>query len=150
MTRRPIEDYERPHLAELGTALRTLRQHAGLSRAVLADRTGMNQRSISRIESGERRTRRSTLTRLLTCLVNEDETLGEMDHLLDGLVRRAGPALAAESPYQGRIDARRLRREKRKEREWLRAMAVADEAERLAHLYIEQQITQLRRHGQLT
>lgn len=150
MTRRAIEDYERPHLAELGAALRTLRQHAGLSRAVLADRTGMNLRSISRIETAERRTRRSTLARLLSALVNEDETLGDMDYLLDGLVRRAGPALAPESPYQERIEARRLRREKRKEREWLRDMAVADEADRLAHLYVEQQITQLRRHGRLT
>jgi transcriptional regulator with XRE-family HTH domain len=149
MTRRPIEEYEKPHLAELGTALRTLRQHAGLSQAVLADHTGMNPRSISRIESGERRTRRSTLTRLLTALLNEDETLGELDYLLDGLVRRAGPALAAESPYQERVEARRLRREERKEREWLRRMAVEDEARRISNLLLHQQISELRRTGRL-
>jgi transcriptional regulator with XRE-family HTH domain len=149
MTRRPIENHERPHLAELGAALRSLRQHAGLSRAVLADRTGMNQRSISRIEAGERRTRRSTLTRILKALVNEDETLGETDYLLDGLVRRAGPALAAESPYQERIEARRLRREKREEREWLRGMAIEDEARRMSSLLLHQQISELRRTGRL-
>jgi transcriptional regulator with XRE-family HTH domain len=149
MTRRPIENHEKPHLAELGTALRTLRQHAGLSRAVLADRTGMHPRSISRIEAGERRTRRSTLTRLLTALVNEDETLGDIDYLLDGLVRRAGPALAAESPYLDRIEARRERRDKRKEREWLRRMAVEAEARRISNLLLQQQISELRRTGRL-
>jgi transcriptional regulator with XRE-family HTH domain len=149
MTRRPIEDHEKPYLTELGTALGTLRQHAGLSRAVLADRTGMNPRTISRIESGERRTRRSTLARLLAALVDEDNTLGEMDYLLDGLVRRAGPALAAESPYRDRIEARRERRDKRKEREWLRRMAVEDEARRICHLLLHQQISELRRTGRL-
>jgi transcriptional regulator with XRE-family HTH domain len=149
MTRRPIENHERPHLAELGIALRTLRQHAGLSRAVLADRAGMNPRSVGRIESGERRTRGSTLTRLLSALVNEDPTLGEMEYLLDGLVRRAGSALAAESPYRDRIEARRERRDKRKEREWLRRMAVEDEARRTANLLLQQQISELRRTGRL-
>jgi transcriptional regulator with XRE-family HTH domain len=149
MTRRPIEDYERPHLAELGAALRTLRQQAGLSRAVLAGRTGMNPRSIGRIESGERRTRQSTLTGILTALVKEDNTLGEMDYLLDGLVRRAGPALAPESPYRDRIEARRERRDKRKEREWLRRMAVEDEARRISNTLLHQQISELRRSGRL-
>jgi transcriptional regulator with XRE-family HTH domain len=149
MTRQPIEEYEKPHLAELGAALRSLRQHAGLTQAVLADRTGMHPRSIGRIEAGERRTRLSTLTRLLTALLNEDGTLGEMDYLLDGLVRRAGPALAAESPYRDRIEARRERRDKRKEREWLRRMAVEDEARRMSNLLLHQQISELRRTGRL-
>lgn len=149
MTRRPIEEWEVAHLLELGSALRHLREHVGLSRAALADATGLNPRSISRIEAGERRTRRSTLTRLLVALISEDAGLGSFDCLLEGLVRRAGPALALESPHQDRIEARRVRRERRKEREWLRSMAVADEAERLAYLYVEQQVRQLRRHGRL-
>lgn len=149
MTRRPLEEPELPHLRELGSALRHLREHVGLSRAALADATGMHPRSISRIEAGERRTRRSTLTRLLTALINHEGSLGDIDYLLEGLIRRAGPALAEESPHHERIEARRARRENRKEREWLRRMAVEDEARRLAHIMLNQQIAELRRTGRL-
>lgn len=150
MTLRPVEECETPHLLALGTALRSLRWHAGLSQAAVADLTGMNLRSISRIEAGQRRTRRSTLARILAALLNEDPNLGDIDHLLDGLIRRAGPALAEESPHRERIEARRARRERRKEREWLRQMDVEDEAQRLAQNMLNQQISELRRTGRLT
>ena len=150
MTLRPVEECETPHLLALGSALRSLRGHAGLSQAAVADLTGMNLRSISRIEAGQRRTRRSTLARILAALLNEDPNLGDIDHLLDGLIRRAGPALAAESAYQERIEARRARRERRKERDWLRRMDVEDEAQRLAQIMLNQQISELRRTGRLT
>lgn len=150
MTRRPIEDDERPHLLALGSALRSLRNHAGLSQDAVADLTGMHPRSIERIESGHRRTRRSTLARILAVLISNDRGLGDVDQLLAGLIRRAGPALAPESAYQARIEARRARRERRKEREWLRRMAVEDEARRLTQVMLNEQIRELRRTGRLT
>lgn len=150
MTWREIEDFEKTYLRALGSALRSLRRHAGLSQAAVAEHSGVHPRTIGRIEAGQRRTRRSTLRRILIALTNADGSLGDIEYLLDGLVRRAGPALAAESPYEDRIEARRRRRERRREREWLRAMAVADEAERIAHLYIRSQVVHLRRHGRLT
>lgn len=150
MTLRPVEECETPHLLALGSALRSLRGHAGLSQAAVADLTGMNLRSISRIEAGQRRTRRSTLARILAALLNENPSLGDIDHLLDGLIRRAGPALAEESPHRERIEARRARRERRKEREWLRRMALEDEAGHLAQTMLSQQIAELRRTGHLS
>lgn len=150
MTWREIEDFEKPHLRALGSALRSLRQHAGLTQAAVADLTGMSPHTISRIERGRDRTRRSTLARILAAMLNEEPSLGNIDHLLDGLIRRAGPALAQESPHRERIEARRARRERRKERDWLRRMAVEDEAQRLARIMLNQQISELRRTGRLT
>lgn len=146
---REIEDFERPYLLALGSALRSLRRHAGLTQAAVAEFTGMNLRSIGRIEAGHRRTRRSTLTRILNVLLNEDPSLGDLDQLLEGLIRRAGPALAPESAYEERVEATRRRRERRKEREWLRRMDVEDEARRLAQIMLNQQIAELRRTGRL-
>jgi transcriptional regulator with XRE-family HTH domain len=54
-----------PDLVVLGVALRTLRVRAGLSQRELADRAGLGEPYLSRIEGGHRDIRWSMLTRLL-------------------------------------------------------------------------------------
>ncbi len=107
--RRPILDWERPLLTRLGVRVRTLRQAAGMTQARLAASAGIAERSLRRIEYGERRTRRSTLRRLAQSIAEQHDGQHARELLAD-LLEAVGPALAPESSYAERIEARRVRR----------------------------------------
>lgn len=107
--RRPLQDWERPHLRRLGAELRLLRVEARMTQAGLAVAAGIAERSLRRIEHGERRTRRSTIERLSDALANA-WGVGLREHPLHRLLVAAGPVLAAESPFAERVAARRARR----------------------------------------
>jgi transcriptional regulator with XRE-family HTH domain len=91
----------------LGAAVRGARERCGISRRSLADATGLNARTIARIERGERRTRSRTLRIIAEVL--SDDPYG----LVNRLISVAGPALAPESQYAEKIEARRLKRRRR-------------------------------------
>ena len=97
-------------MVALGACLRSLRSEVGLSQALLANRAGLSERSYRRIEHGDRRTRASTLRRLADGLVAYTSTLGTADEVTTRLITAAGLALADESEYQSRVEARRRRR----------------------------------------
>ena len=107
MRRRPLQPEEVPDLEAMGADLRRHRLDSGVTQQSLADRVGMNRVSISNIERGQVRTRRSTLTDLANALRASD---GTVDHWCE----LAGPALAAESEYADRIARRRARRQRRR------------------------------------
>ena len=115
--RRPIPGAEVPQLEALGARVRQLREAAGLSRRKLADQAAVDKSTIERIEKGIRRTRRSTLERIVAGLVAEVE----QPVVLEELVALAGPALAPESAYRDRVDRRRAGRQSKGERARLRA-----------------------------
>ncbi len=108
--RRPIEEWEVPWLIQLGARLRGFRTEANLTQAVLGARTGLAERSLRRIEQGHRRTRSSTLQRLAEELTRYTARSGTADEVMVRLLEAAGPALADESEYRSRIEARRRRR----------------------------------------
>lgn len=113
--RRPILAGEIPSLEALGRRLRELRRRTGLSQAALARAAQLNGATISRVEAGTRRTRRSTLERIASALVAELPDLGDADRLTDDLAALAGPALAPESAYADRVARRRKRRHRKRE-----------------------------------
>jgi transcriptional regulator with XRE-family HTH domain len=115
--RRPIEPWEVAGLEALGSALRSLRLEAGLTRMSLGVASELSYAQVTRIESGTRRTRRSTLLRLSRALCAAVPELGDPEPLVDELVATAGDSLAPESPYQDRIARRRERRKRRTARE---------------------------------
>lgn len=106
--RRPLEDREVPLLAALGSELRALRQQAQLTQAVPAWRAQIGERSLRRIEAGHRRTRTSTLRRLLFGF-----GLPDADECLTRLLLLAGQVVAPESEHAERIDERRQRRHRK-------------------------------------
>lgn len=59
----PIDD---PRV--LGRAMRTLRDHAGLTQKALAERVGTSEAYVSNIEGGRRDARWSTIARMLHAL----------------------------------------------------------------------------------
>lgn len=95
-TWRPIAGWEQPHLERLGRRLRALRRAAGITQAQLGAAAGLNAVSVRRIELGLRRTRRSTIRRLVVALGVPPDAVAP---LVDELVTLAGPALAEESPW---------------------------------------------------
>lgn len=110
--RRPLLDWERPWLQRLGASLRAARRDAQMSQAHLAARAGIAERSVRRIEQGERRTRRSTLVRLAGVLAQSQNGRG-IEPLLADLLLAVGPALAPETEYPQRVEARRCRRQRK-------------------------------------
>jgi transcriptional regulator with XRE-family HTH domain len=114
--RRPIESDEVPYLVALGCRVRELRGRAELTQAKLADLAGLSVSTVGRIEAGARRTRRSTLGRIVAAVARADPSLGEPEPLVDSLAGLGGPALAPESVFADRI-ARRRERRARKRRE---------------------------------
>lgn len=121
--RRPITDAEVPYLGRLGSTIRGLRDEAGTSRPDVARRAEISVSTLERIEAGFRRTRRSTLERLVRAL-DKPEALAD-------LIDCAGPALAPESRYRDRVDRRRRRRHSRR-----RSTSEAEELMReLAHRF---------------
>ena len=102
-----ITSDERPYLCRLGARLREVREEVGLSRAAVADRTGLNLKTLYRIEIGARRTRQRTLSVIAEVLVDQP---GDLVH---ELMRLGGPAIAHESSWAERIETRRLKRLRR-------------------------------------
>jgi len=107
--RRPITEAERPHLAALGEHVRALRTEAGIHQHQAAALASLTAGHVSAIERGRRRTRRSTLARIVAALVPDED---RHEIVLDELVEVAGPALAAESDYLERVARRRARRDR--------------------------------------
>lgn len=98
--RRPLLDHERPYLDRLAALLASTRRTAGLSQRRLAAAVGVSRQTVYRLESGRRRTRRSTLGRVAAVLAPR---IGhDPKQLADLLARSAGPALAAENGYPPR------------------------------------------------
>ncbi len=89
-----------------------------MTQADLAVAAALSERTIRRLEVGERRTRRSTLERLVEA-VAPTQPHAEREALLQELVGVAGPALAAESAYPERVQARRARRARKHGRKYV-------------------------------
>jgi transcriptional regulator with XRE-family HTH domain len=113
--RRPIEEWEVPHLERLGVAVRTARLAAGLTRLELAIRAGVSDVTVYRIEAAVRRTRASTLRRIADALCDAAPTLGDPARVAADLSTVGGLGLAPESEYHERIERRRARRKRRSE-----------------------------------
>ncbi len=111
--RRPIADAEVQNLQALGAALRAARRSAGLTQAVVARRALIGERHLRDLETGRRRTRRSTLDRLSVALVSKSPAGMPAFQILMILLQAAGSNLAAESPHAARVDRRRARRTRR-------------------------------------
>jgi transcriptional regulator with XRE-family HTH domain len=103
----PVTVDEHPRLMVLGRRLKVAREDAGWTRAQLADATGLNRKTIWRIEVGARRTRVRTLALMAQLIVDSPE------ELVRELIELGGSAIAPESPYVDRIERRRLRRVRR-------------------------------------
>jgi hypothetical protein len=98
-------------LEALGDELRRLRWNvARLHRPALAIRAEISVRQIEQIERAIRRTRRSTLERIVEALVKVKPDLGEPAALAGRLSRLAGIGLAPESKYRDRVEKRRKAR----------------------------------------
>ncbi len=114
--RRPIKSWEVEPLRALGRKVRAIRFDCGdlivqagqLSRAAQVPIT-----TLWRIETGVRRTRRSTLQRLAKAAARLNPSAGTQDEIFDRLIEAAGNALAPPSKYQFRVDRRRFRRYRR-------------------------------------
>ena len=109
--RRPISSHEVAGLEALGNELRLLRRDSAcLSRSQLGVRAELSARQIEQIERGIRRTRRSTLERIVAGLLAEQTDHDTQIAVVDRLAELAGPALAPESQYRDRVERRRRRR----------------------------------------
>jgi transcriptional regulator with XRE-family HTH domain len=116
-SRRPIRAEERPYLLAMGAALKAARLHAGLTTRAVAERSQLDVRHLHRLERGERRTRASTLHRLVAVLGLD---MAQRDVLLARLVAIAGPALAPESRFAWRVRGRRQRRARKRAKATIR------------------------------
>lgn len=84
-------------VATLGATLRSLRAEYGMSTQQLARRSATSRSTITRLERGERRPRRSLLSSLALGLDPDEHLL-----ILDVLVRAAGRSVRAETGYSRR------------------------------------------------
>lgn len=100
---RPIDDTERPHLKRLGEILTDLRADAGLTQQTVAQRAHVTASLLCLLEHGRRRTRESTLRRIVVDGLEKPDAL-------DTCIQAAGPSLAPESEYAERVTRRRERR----------------------------------------
>ncbi len=116
-TWRPILPAEIPYLEALGAGLKSLRKKAGLTQAQLAEAALMSACSVKRIEAGTRRTRTSTLTRIVNALNAESKGVAD----LAALVATAGPALGREAvntmAHERKHERRRRRQANRRKQE---------------------------------
>ncbi|MGH2962020.1 MAG: helix-turn-helix domain-containing protein [Solirubrobacterales bacterium] len=101
-------------MSELGTTLRTAREHAGVSQRRLARRSGIAQSAISRIERGAESPSFERFAYLLSCLglepsveLNPLPYRGDRDLVLDQLARSPSERLA------GAVNDAKLARELR-------------------------------------
>ncbi len=118
---RPISDAESAYLLRLGGELRSLRVQAGVDRHELAYGALLSVGHVVKLELGYRRTRRSTLARIVGVLVEAAPDLGPTDDLVDRLCALAGPALASETDFPRQV-ARTLRRKRRRQEKEERAI----------------------------
>lgn len=121
---RPIEPEEVPFLLRLGAAVVTLRSNAGIMQKDVAWAAQIQASTLCLIEKGRRRTRRSTLTRIVESIAMVDDSL-DVDATVDDLVALAGPALAPPSRGELRAEKRRGRRSKRQDAIEARARELA-------------------------
>ena len=115
--RRPIEQPEVADLRVLGRVVRALRfdgERLVVNTHYLSLAAQLRRKSLWRIETGIRRTRRSTLRRLAKAAARLNPSAGTQDEIFDRLIEAAGNALAPPSKYQFRVDRRRLRRYRRR------------------------------------
>jgi transcriptional regulator with XRE-family HTH domain len=96
--RRPITDDERPHLERLGQALRQLRRSSGLTVKELTVAAMISPQHWANLVGAKRRTKRSTLGRLVAIAVEANPALGSPDQLLEDLCDLAGPTLVLDDP----------------------------------------------------
>lgn len=89
--------------ASLGVVLRELRIERGLSTRKLAAYSGVARSTVTRLEAGQRRPRRSLLANLAYGLSPDNPT-----PIIATLVCAAGDFLASESPWSERMHHRRL------------------------------------------
>ena len=114
-SRRSITAEEVPGLEALGDELRRLRWDvARIHRPALAIRSQVSVRQIEQIERAIRRTRRSTIERIVLALVKVKPDLGEPAAIVARLTTLAGIGLAPESQYRERVERRRRRRWRKK------------------------------------
>jgi hypothetical protein len=114
--RRPIETSELENLRELGREVRALRFVRGrliVRSSQLGLRAQVPRMTLWRIETGVRRTRRSTLQRLAKAASRLNPSAGTQDEIFERLIEAAGDALAPPSKYQYRVNRRRTRRFRR-------------------------------------
>lgn len=67
-----------PRFADVGSAVRRLRTQAGLKQYVLAEMTGLDQSSLSKIEGGVKRPRRTSLLAIAGALSLTSSTTGHL------------------------------------------------------------------------
>ena len=90
-----------PPSVDIGTSLRSTRRRAGLSQRALAERTGIPQSSIARIEAGQTTPRVDTLERLLQATGHALEVEARLG---DGVDRTQIRELLAMTPDErGRV-----------------------------------------------
>jgi hypothetical protein len=87
-------------------------------------KAGVSEDHLYRIEKGLRRTRQSTLVRIVDAICEMASRLGDPEHHVVGLVPLAGPALAPEAlpEHQDHIDRRRhtrIRQKTTKREDWI-------------------------------
>src|SRR5262245_32430774 len=108
-----VQPAERPYTERLGVELRRMRDELGWSRRELSERALISQSHIYSRETGERRTRRSTWSRLVTVMTPREFTDEDHEEILEHLVQLAGPALGEENRFSDRRVRRRARRLRR-------------------------------------
>jgi transcriptional regulator with XRE-family HTH domain len=106
VTGRPDAAEQAQLAAGLGALLRGLRQFYGIPVRDLETRSGVSRSTISRLEHGLRRPRRSVLGWLAWGLDAENVTL-----IKDRLCEAAGDSLVCESRWSERLHVRRLSRQ---------------------------------------
>ena len=114
--RRRIRSAEILDLRALGRVVRGLRFVDGRRVVRSTDLGFLAQVPITtlwRIETGIRRTRRSTLQRIAKAASRLNPSAGTQDEIFGQLIEAAGDALAPPSKYQYRVNRRRMRRYRR-------------------------------------
>lgn len=104
----PTPDEQARLAATLGAELRSLRAAYGLSVARLAERSAVAASTIARLETGERRPRRSLLASIAYGLDPD-----RADEIASRLVAAAGPSLRPDTEGSIRRRARRMARARR-------------------------------------
>jgi transcriptional regulator with XRE-family HTH domain len=93
---RPIEEFENPYLRALGAGLKDLRKASGLTAKELALGAGISEPHYWHIAGGTRRTKRSTLARLVAIAVEANPDLGSVDVIVARLCALGGPAVVVD------------------------------------------------------
>jgi hypothetical protein len=97
---RPIEEFEKPYLRALGAGIKDLRKASGLTAKELALSAQVSESHFWRIVSGGKRTKRSTLGRLVAVAVEANPDLGSVDEIVARLCELGGPAIVIDTDDQ--------------------------------------------------